>query len=487
MSNLDIPFNITILVLTPDKLKGIRPIRSMDIMDGNSNNFNPDGLFSTEIFGKTGDPRRSKRFSYIDIKIPILHPVIYKALVSLKRMYEGIISGTEYAIWDDLNKDFIRSDVINGRTGFAFFLEHWKEITFKETESEERKQNILLIHKYADVATTDKVVVMPAGLRDIEIDKSGRLSKDEINDFYVKFLSISNTISAVTIRNNPEVIDLARYNMQKNFNSLFDFIENMIKGKEKLIQSKWAARRVFNGTRNVITAMDTSSPYLGAPGSIHVNESLVSLYQLIKSILPVTIYHLKNGFLSKVFIDVNAPVRLVNKETRHMELVEINSKYYDTWMTDEGLEKVITSFSDDSVRSKPIEIEDHYIGLIYRGPDQTFKIIQDIDEVPDARNKEHVYPLSFCELIYLSCYLVLNKHPAFVTRYPILTVGSIYPCFPHVKTTIKSEVRKELNDSWEPMDDKHVAYEYPVLSSPYFNTLSPHSSKLKRLSGDFDR
>jgi len=483
---IDIPFNISLLVLSPDKLKFIKPIRSLDIVDGAGSNFNSDGLFSVEIFGKVGDNARSKRFSYIDIKIPIFHPIIYKALVSLKMLYGEIISGSGYAVWNDETKDFDRANALTGQTGFAFFIEYWKQIVFKETNSAERQQNILMIEKYKNIATTDKIIVMPAGLRDIEVDSNGRMQKDEINDFYIRLLSISNTLTADNLKTNPEIVNVARNNLQRTFNGLYDTIESMLKGKKKLIMNRWASRRIYNGTRNVITSMDTSSPYLGAPGSIDVNSSLIGLYQLIKSIMPVARYQIRNGFLMKVFTSVNTPVKLVDKQTSHMVSATVDSKYFDYWMTDEGVEKIITSFGDQDLRNKPLEVDGYYLGLIYKGPDHTFKIIQDIDDVPENRSKTDVYPLTFCELIYLSCYLVLNKFPAMLTRYPIAGVGSIYPCFPHVKTTIKSEQRRELNDAWEPMDDKHIAFEFPLANSPYVNTMSPHSSKLAGLVGDFD-
>lgn len=481
-----IPFNISLLELTPQKLQGLRPVRALDIVDGATNNFHDDGLFSASIFGKVGDERRNLRFSYIDIKINIFHPVIYRALVALKRLYAGIIAGTEYAVWNNEISDFERSDPVTGRTGFAFFVQYWKDIKFADTKSTMREQNILLLEKYKDKAMTNKIVVMPAGLRDVEIGADGRMREDEINTFYRKLLSISNTISDVAVKSSPEILNNARYSLQMAFNELFETIEAMIEGKKKLLMGKWASRRVMNGTRNVITAMNTSTAYLGANGSVKFNNTIIGLYQAMKAVLPISIYHLRNGFLSKVFTSPEAPARLVDKKTKKMVEVSLKSLYFDRFMTNEGLEKVITSFGEEALRHKPLEIEGYYLGLIYKGPDHTFKLIQDIDEVPAARDKNHVYPLTFCELMYLSCYFDMNRYPLFVTRYPITGIGSIYPSKMFVKTTIKSEVRKELNDAWEPMDDTHTAHEFPLPQKPFVNSLVPHSSKLARMNADFD-
>ena len=485
MQRSPIPFNIALLELTPQKLQGLKPVTSLDIFDGASSNFSEEGLYSVSIFGKVGDDRRSNRFSYIDIKIPIFHPIIYRALLALKRLYGGIISGSEYAVWDESIKDFERSDPINGKTGFYFFTQYWKQIDYGDTKSVMREQNVLMIKKYLEQTMLTKVIVMPAGMRDIEITSDGRANSDEINVFYRKLLSISNTISDSAVKSNQEILNTARYNLQLTFNELFGVIESMIDGKKKLIMNKWASRNIYNGTRNVVTAMDTSTSYLGAPGSVNFNSTIIGLYQLMKALLPISRYHIRNGFLSKVFTAVDAPVKLVNKKTMHMEEVQLKTQYFDRWMTDEGIEKVITAFGEESVRHSQLEIEGRYIGLLYKGPDKTFKIIQDIDEVPGTRSKLDVTPLTFCELLYLSCYRVLNDKPLFITRYPITGVGSVYPSKSLVRTTSKYEERAELDDNWLPMDSKHVAYVFPITGQGFVNSLSPHSAHLGRLAMDF--
>lgn len=486
MQRSPVPFNVSLLQLTPGKLQGIKPVRVLDIFDGAGQNFHEDGLYSVSIFGKVGDERRSVRVSYIDAKVPIFHPVIFRALVDLKRLYGDIMAGTEYAVWNTEARDFERSNQLDGRTGFQFFCEHWKDIRPTITKSVPREQNIKLIEKYKDMAMTDKVLVMPAGLRDVEILPDGRVQKDEINDFYASLLGTANTISEASTKSNLEMLNFSRMRLQRIFNELYAHLESMVEGKKKLIMGKWASRRIQNGTRNVITAMDTSVAYLGAEGNPGVNSTVMGLYQTLKALGPVARYHVRNGFLSRVFSAVDAPAALVNKKTLKTEMVMLKSVYFDRWMTDEGIEKVITAFNQESLRHKPVEIEGRYLGLVYKGPDGTFKIIQSIDELPATRNKADVHPLSFCELLYLSTYRELNKFPVFVTRYPVTGLGSIYASKVYAKTTIRAEQRRELDENWAPMDDSHVAYEYPIAGGPFVNSLVPHSSKLKGLGADFD-
>lgn len=480
-----IPFNVTLLNLTPAKLAGLMPITSLSMYEGITHNFHPEGLFSTKIFGRVGDEVRMRRYAYIDIKVAVFHPVIYNTLLQLKRLYGGIMAGNEFAVWNAEKKDFEKSNPIDGETGYHFFMTYWTQIDFAKTSSDKRDIAIRLIEKYKSVATTSKILVLPAGLRDVEIGGDGRPREDEVNPMYRQLMSFANTLSDIAIRSNPELVDRARFRLQTTFVDIYDLFERLIYGKGKLIQGKWASRRVMNGTGNVITAMPVDVDYLGADGTLGFNDTAVGLFQLIKGILPVTLYQLKHGWLREVFPDYTQPANLVNKKTLRREPVVLKNEYYDRFQTNEGLEKVVNAFREESIRDQAMEIEGYYVGLIYKGPDGTFKIFNDIDELPENRKREDVYPLTFCELIYLSGYRVWNTYPATVTRYPVTGVGSIYPTNLHVRTTTVAEQRRELGRNWEAMDDKHVAYEFPV-PGPYMKSMSPHPTRLANLDADFD-
>jgi hypothetical protein len=481
-----VPFNVTLLNLTDDKLVGLKPVTVLDTFIGATKNFHESGLFSVSIFGKVGDERRSRRFSYIDVKISIFHPTIYRALTKLKKMYGEIIAGKTYATWSEEEKDFIKSDPLKGQTGFQFFRDHWKDIVFKTTDSDRRDQTIALIDKYKDKTMLSKLVVLPAGLRDFEIEADGRQSENEINNLYRKLLSLSNNISKDAVVSNPEILNTISYSIQSAYNQIYDLLENSIQGKKKLLMGKWASRRIFNGTRNVITAVNINSKDLGSKGNIDVNDTIIGLYQFLKATMPVSRFNLRNGFLSKVFTGTNAPAFLVNKKTFKKEVVDVSPRMIDAWMSDEGLEKVMTSFKDISVRHKAIEIEGKYLGLIYKGPDNTYKLMQDIDELPPTRSKNDVFPLTFCELLYLSVYKTSNNYPLFFTRYPITGIGSIYPSMVFLKPTVLIEERAELDENWQPMDDSHTAHQFPIVGSEFIDSLSPASPHLSRLGADFD-
>ena len=84
MASVLTPFNVRLLQLTETSARNLRPITTLDTFDGATKNFNTNGLFSNEIFGANGDKIRLRRFAYIDMKLPIMHPLVFRTLGRLK-------------------------------------------------------------------------------------------------------------------------------------------------------------------------------------------------------------------------------------------------------------------------------------------------------------------------------------------------------------------------------------------------------------------
>lgn len=486
MSKLAVPFNIELLSTDDNTLRGLRPVISQDIFDGMTKNFNENGLYSSTIFGKVGDERRKQRFAFIEIRLPIFHPVAHKAIVSLKRLYGDILNGKAYARWDSGINDFVAASPMDGETGYGFFIEHWEKIQHEQRPSDMRSENIALLEKYKknkDALLPKRIVVLPAGLRDFEIQDNGKYAEEEVNGLYKRLMALASTIPKTLDPDDAYIYNATRVALQRTFNEIYELFESMIKGKKKLIQGKWASRKIYNGTRNVITSMSTTCTTIGDESNLGINDTIIGMYQFLKAVLPISKYLLRNGFLSKVFTGPSAPALLVDKLTLEQKTVNVKPEIYDSWMTDEGIEKVISLYGEESLRHKAIEINGHYLGLVYKGKG-VYKVFQDIRDLPSGYSIDDVKPLTFIELMYISVARQANKYPIFVTRYPIGSAFSIYPSFIYLKTTTISEKRVELDDNWEPTD--FTANQFPITGMPFVESLSPHPSKLKVLNADFD-
>lgn len=493
MKNSQIPFNVSILNLTPEKLKLLRPVKSPDVHDGVTGNFHEDGLFSVLTFGRVGDELRDTKFSYIDIRLSIFHPTIYRAIAQLRGLYRDIMAGTAYATFDEKEGDFVVANELTGETGYAFFLKHWKKLKYRESKSPVRTERIKMIQKYQAIATTKNILVMPAGLRDYIIDSTGRGTQDEINDVYRRILGASKVIVSADGTETSPLYDNSRKALQQGFNDVYDHVLQMVTGKNGFIQSKFGSRRIFNGTRNVISAMETSTADLDGINSPSYTDTILGLFQVIKGALPLTIHLLRNGWLGHVFSvgDSSTTARLVDKKTLKSEQVDLPPDVRDRWITVEGLEKVIESYRIIENRHQPIVLEDRYLGLIYKGPhpsgQNVFKIFGDITELPEGWDRQYVAPVSLVELLYLAGYKRWNTLKTIVTRYPVIGIGSTYPSTVYTKTSIVGEMRYELDENWEIIGEDHLALEFPTKEPAAFvDSQMIHPSRLEGLNADFD-
>lgn len=481
-------FNLKLLKVDRGQVRGLKEVTSLDIFESpGSTNFNESGLFSTEIFGPIGSDERDFTFGYISTKTSILHPLVWTLLKRVRGLYHNILTGKEFAVWNPKTKDFDPSDQVDGDTGYHFFMTHWDELVIPEGKSDIRRERVKVINEYREKAVNDYILVMPAGLRDAEIDSLGRTREGEINEHYRKLLSIGNTIAGTSDK-DISVFNKARVVQQLAFNEIYKTIERLLSGKKGVLAAKWASRNIVNGTRNVISAMDTTISDLDDLNAPTANDTIAGLWQVSRGALPIFIERLKNGILANIFGSIEGGVPLVNRKTLKSELVQISPKAYDRWTTYEGLEKVISSLSNVNRRAMPVLVDGNYLALVYKPKDRdVFRVFNDISDLPPELNKEDVYPITYFELIYLCNYKDVNKLCGLPTRYPVEGEGSIYPSNIYLKTTVISERRYELGHDWQPLGDEYLAAVYPDMNNPsYIDTTVVHPSRLAGMGGDYD-
>ena len=486
-NNPYLPFNIEMLVLRDADIQHIRPVTSLDIYVGATKQLHPDGLYSNETFGMVGTAVRDVRISYIDLKLPIIHPIIYESIVKSSEFYRGILSNKEFAIWNPVKKIFEKSDIVDGATGYNFFCSHINELQIEDSGSTSRAQLIKLLELNRGRYLTDKMVVIPAGLRDVMVEADGRTTSDEINELYYRLLSIANTVNKASVKFAIEGFDQQRISLQNKVNEIYNHIKSILEGGNGFFQRKFLSRNIFDTTRNVLSAMAIVSPRLNDPRGFDINDTAIGLFQAAKALRSKTIFGLRNGFLSECFTTPSTPSLLTDPKTKRSVRVNVNVNTFSSWFSSEGLEKILTHFREDSMRHDPIMIDGYWLGMTYLGPDDTFAFIHSAEDLPpDRRKNARMTPITYAELIYAAIYVGIRDYPLFLTRYPITGQGSIYPSNTHLKTTSNALCLTELDtNTWTPKY-KEKALEFPVKGESFFNSMSPHPSKLKGLGGDYD-
>lgn len=482
-----LPFNIHIPAITKSTVAGLAEVSSPDIFEGATKVLHPQGLFSVENFGRIGEEKRSEQIGYININVKIFHPLVYDRLKRLKALYSGIIDGTRYALWDDELKDFVPASEMEGQTGAAFFMSHWKNIVFQRNKSPTRTRRINVVEKYRDQALSNYVLVLPAGMRDIESKDDGRVEEDEINSLYRKLITLSRTVTSTNLAENSPVLDATRHALQTTFNEIYDHIFMLMTGKNGFLEGKFASRRLFYGTRNVLSAMDTAPQVLGEPNTPSLNDTVVGLFQTMRGMLPVTVSRLLRYTEGK-FNRQSGNAVLYDRKTLKKVNVSLDSDELDRFTTAEGLDKFINKFKVKQLRHAPVNVKNYYLGLIYVDDQNNFMHVDDIDALPEGLDRKWVRPITHAELFYLCNYRNWSDAMLLITRFPITGEGSIYPSSPYVKTTMRSEVRYQLDSiTGERIGEGYIANEYPDRSvEDFMESMSPHTARLDGLGGDFD-
>lgn len=487
MSSLP-PVNIALLRVKDSDLSRLGQIKELQIF-GQGSNFHQDGLFSTQIFGPIGSEHRTRMFGYIDLRYPILHPLVYKTIITLKSFYKGIMDGSISAIWNPKLRQFEKSNEPTAQTGYTFFLKHVADLSFESNASDKRTENIKFFNKAVgeDKHLLRYMLVMPAGLRDYTISPNGKPEEDEVNTFYRRILAQSQLVDADIARRTPYSYDNVYSNLQKSILELYDYIQSLLEGKHKLILGKWLSRKTFNSTRNVITASVNEPTHISDPNRVCMNDIGVGLHQFLRAASPKTLYEIRTRYVQQVFSENNTFAYMTNLKTWQKEEV-LNShvqKDYDRWMTTDGLETVIANFARQDTRHLPVftNRSKHCMGLLYNDG-KYVKFFQDIRDLPAHLDKKHVAPITMTELLYLSVARLSGKLPGFVTRYPIQGYGGIYPAFMKLFTTVKYKQVRELDEQWNPTDE--VLHSFPDKDSTFVNGLIVHQSHMALLGADFD-
>ena len=478
------PFNLEILKLTNEILGRLQEVTTVDTFQASTNEFNTEGLFSTSIFGPIGGKERMNKFAYVNLGVSVLHPLIYKNIMSLKSLYKDIISGKKYATFDPKLKDFIEAPITDGETGFNFFMKYLDTLEPAKTNSKDRENKIRLVKKYKTAEVlTNKWLVLPAGIRDYIITDNKQMEA-EINDYYRNIIRLSKTAKTLTNTNlskNDPIYNSIVIKLAKAVTDLYDYIVNILEGKQGLLQGKWAKRGLTHGTRNVATGYVAADMEADKP-SLSFNDTLVGIYQSANGIAPLTIFELKTKFLNNIFDETSESTYLINKKTLKLEQVAVTDKVRKDWGTTEGLEHMLDKLIQDDIKKMPVVLDKKYYLYLVLDKDDTIELFRNIDAVP-PEDRKYLRPVTYVELIFLAIKDRIKRIHTTVTRYPIDSYGSIYISKVKLKVTNDDRIVKYKpygGMEYETIDN------YPNLDSDFFNSMSVHYSKLNGLGMDFD-
>jgi len=305
----------------------LTPVTTPEYFSGTTSagDFHPNGVYSETIFGPLESKLRMTTYSYIDLNVNVIHPVMWNILYRLDRKIVSYISTMSYF---DITKSGELIEVEDGMTGLSDFRKYFKKIKFRGGTADRDRLVALIDKSYNDGNLfINKLPIVPPYYREIYQDQNGQWTIDELNEIYVSI--IRKTLSIKSQNEGDGVLaDLLFFGVQKTVNGHHEFIKNKIEKKKGLIRNKLMGKRVdFSGFGVITTEPSLKSGQIGIPVRMAVSlfepfliflflrsgryqpEYLADIFNDYKQDMELTVENLKMLFKS-VRTDNHIPERV---------------------------------------------------------------------------------------------------------------------------------------------------------------------------------
>jgi DNA-directed RNA polymerase beta' subunit len=262
--------------------RDIRENKVLEVKNANppiGSKYDPEGLWSEEIFGKIGNRERKNRFGYIDLKSKMFHPQAYDIIKTVSEPTSKIIARKQrYKIID---KKLV-PDSANGQTGLMFLIDNIDNIDFTKIAKKDKLSEASYLEKNKDKLLIDKwLVVPPGGIRDIDTTKKDAArTQSEINLHYRGLLF---TVTQLEIaEGDDELKEQIIEKVQKVLIQTSKWIkDNLMKGKQGLLRGSMLKKSMDFSTRIILASSpDIKMGEVGLPWHtlMSIYEPLVSYY-----------------------------------------------------------------------------------------------------------------------------------------------------------------------------------------------------------------
>lgn len=434
------------------KINDLKEVTS-SVIYRSQNVYNPEGLFSEEIFGSTPNERWYK-CGYIKLPIRVFNPMVAKTIIARSG---GALRKCAYGLSRYNLENGVLVESPDGQySGMVDLYKIWNDIDIKKTLKTRSDDNIDILTKCPkDLIFINKLLVLPPNFRPIGM-KNGRAVKSEINSIYMKILGFKSITARVTT-----TAAQVHNKLQDSIVELYTYIQKYLGTKNGFLQKNLLAKTAVWTARNVISA----PTYKDDEPPIGIFDTGYPLHTLCTLFNPILRFQIKQ------FLSAN------NIKMIHNNPDEVNGTMLANMYDERAIADMLDVYRENyGARFR----------IMYLDPEHQKPIMITLY---DNRKKEtFTRPLTLTDVIYIAakhgivdanrhCYTVRypigNYLGAFFTRVVILSTivtdditfqNEHFPYYPHVDTT---------------MDHHHVA-------TFFKDTLTPSNSNLKKWNGDYD-
>ena len=477
------------IALITDKIimnSNLKPVTN-PISFGAGNIATEDGLFSEEIFGRLPEERQ-RQFAYIDLHEKVFHPYVYEVLkFMLPKRLEKCASGQgawiiskEGELLEIKDKDDPLYNEDN--SGLRWIIDNFKKMKFKDTGSMIRSDRIKLLEDLTDDEIfISKWLVIPVIYRDVDM-KSANKKVPLLNEYYQNVIKYSNSLrdSTFSFFNNQ-----IRYNLQNALVEIRKFGQSLIEKKHGFFHRSILGKSIDRGSRDVISVPIMTGferPEDNPIDILHIGiplaKCLIIGYEFVmRYCLQFFADNFRNMKEYPVYrYDKAKGEYVISKSVKIKDQIEKFSSDY--------IEKKINRFKNShGTRFEIITIETE------DGKEIPMHLSGQFAPMADTRIRSSTIlnrPMTWTDLFYLAAENMLSDKYCYITRYPITSHSSIFPCQCRVLSTIKTIPAY--------IDNQFYKY-YPIIdlntptdriSNLFNDTLTMSNLYLQALGGDYD-
>lgn len=419
-----------------------------------SNHYNPQGLFSEEIFGQTED-ERTYRCGYIKLPIHVFNPGIAKTIILRSG---GIIKKLAYAE--------IKCNLVNGMlipsedgeyTGINDLYKIWDDLDIKRIFAKSRNADAIniLTNSPKRLIFNDKVLVIPPNMRKIS-ELNGRQTKSEINSLYIKLLGLKHVTTYTTTS-----VHKVYNNIQDTVIAIYTFFQTFVSSKNGFFQKALMSKNTAQIARNVISAPS----YKDDDPEVGIFKTGYPLHSICSMFKPFVKFHMKQ-FLSYDNISMIHPNP---DEVKRDNIANI----YDDRMI------------EDLIRIYMLNPGSRF-RILYLDPEKTKPII--FQAINTKTNETITRPFTLTDLIFLSSYyaVIVPDKMVYLVRYPIgKYLGAFFTGVFLLSTNETYPIQYQgINFKKYPIIDPTLSH--AKVSTLFVDVVNMANSKLANIGGDYD-
>jgi DNA-directed RNA polymerase beta' subunit len=328
----------------------LQEVTSKEIFSDSKNRvFDDRGLWSETIFGRVGSKERQSKFGFANLNTKIFHPVVYKLLYSVSEDFrDALLHKKKYVIKD---KQLIEND--SGETGIIFLCENIDNIDFVEICKKDKLDVATFLEKNKDKIVIDKYLIIPAGIRDLNISvRNPQAMSDPINEAYESLLNYVLFIK--TVGADEDIVQ----NLQKTALNLHQHIIDRMKGKTGFMRGSMLKKSIDYSGRVVATSDQ----------SLNLGEIGIPWHTVLTLYEPFFTHYVfsKDEDLRdqiKLYMEISDEDELSSNELKHFNLLV--SKNIDN--ISETLKTMLIHTAEEITKDKtiiikrdPATMRDHY-------------------------------------------------------------------------------------------------------------------------------